>query len=415
MFVLHISTTDIEGGAARAAFRLNQSLNNNKNLDIKSSLLVLRKFSDDKNVFAACSKFGSYKSKIKNFLAVKIQKLQSTNNKVLHSSAIFSSNILKIINDSKADIIHLHWIQGEMISVEDIGKIEKKVIWTFHDTWPFCGSEHYPNGLDDERYMQGYLRKNRGKDHFGIDLDKLVWDRKNRNWTKKYSIVCPSNWMRSCVIKSKLMSDWPVYKIPHALPINIFKPLPKILSRELFNLPKNKKLILFGALNATNDKRKGWDLLKLALNKISKELPSLEAVVFGASEPNISPNLGMNINYVGRIYDDQTLALLYSAADIMVVPSYMESFGQTASEAQACGLPVVAFKSTGLKDIISHKNTGYLAKPYYWEDIYAGIKWILDNYMDIDFKSLARKRAEKLWSPEVISKKYSLIYRELVK
>ena len=63
----------------------------------------------------------------------------------------------------------------------------------------------------------------------------------------------------------------------------------------------------------------------------------------------------------------------------MVVPSKIESFGQTASEAQACGVPVVAFNATGLKDIIKHKQTGFLAKPYNWEEIYEGIVWLLNN------------------------------------
>lgn len=414
MFVLHISTTDTEGGAARAAFRLNQALNNNKNINIKSSMLVLTKFSDDKNIISSFSKTEKFKSKLKNLFGIEIQKLQITNNNILHSSAIFSSSILKKINNSKADIIHLHWIQGEMLSIEDIGKIKKKVIWTFHDTWPFCGSEHYPNGLEDNRYIEGYLKKNRDPNHIGLDLDKLAWDRKRKNWSRKHIVVCPSRWMKSCVTKSKLMSKWPVYTIPHSLPLNIYKPIRKKVARDIFNLPQNKKLILFGALNATNDKRKGWKILQLALKKLSKNLSSIEAVVFGSSEPKKLPKLGMPVHYIGRLYDDQTLAMIYSAADVMVVPSFMESFGQTASEAQACGLPVVAFNSTGLKDIVSHKETGYLAKPYYWDDIYEGIKWVLINDKKINFLIQSRLRAKKLWSPEVITKKYFNLYRNLL-
>ena len=180
------------------------------------------------------------------------------------------------------------------------------------------------------------------------------------------------------------------------------------------NFPKDKKLVLFGALNPTKDKNKGWEILKLALKKLSKNISSIEAIVFGTSEPNNFPDLGMPINFIGRLYDDQTLAIVYSAADVMVVPSYMESFGQTASEAQACGLPVVAFDSTGLKDIVSHKKTGYLAKPYDWEDIYEGIKWILINKKRINFEKQSRFRAKKLWSPGVITKRYFQLYRDLL-
>ena len=131
MLVIHISTTDIAGGAARAAFRLHQSLNNDKKLDVDSLMLVLDKFSDDKNVISPLSKLERCKSKLKNFFSVKFQKLQNSNNDILHSSSLFSSNILKKINNSHADIIHLHWIQGEMLSIEDIGKIRKKLFGLF--------------------------------------------------------------------------------------------------------------------------------------------------------------------------------------------------------------------------------------------------------------------------------------------
>ena len=190
MLVLHISTSDIEGGAARASFRLNQALNNNKKLNIKSSMRVLNMRSDDKTVFTSKSKIEKYKSKLKNIVSIKIQRLQKSTNNILHSSSIFSSQILDEINSSKADIIHLHWVQGEMLSIEDMGKINKKMIWTFHDAWPFCGSEHYPNGLEDKRYIEGYFKNNRNPCYSGIDLDKRTWERKRKCWKRKCIINC---------------------------------------------------------------------------------------------------------------------------------------------------------------------------------------------------------------------------------
>ena len=77
--------------------------------------------------------------------------------------------------------------------------------------------------------------------------------------------------------------------------------------------------------------------------------------------------------------DDLSLRLLYSAADVMVVPSIQEAFGQTASEAQACGTPVAAFKIGGLLDVVSHKETGYLADPYDPKSLAYGINWIIED------------------------------------
>lgn len=128
-------------------------------------------------------------------------------------------------------------------------------------------------------------------------------------------------------------------------------------------------------------------------------------------QPKVEVQLGLSLTWMGHINDDFTLTLLYSAADVMIVPSRIEAFGQTASEAQACGCPVVAFNATGLTDIIEHKVTGYLAEPYSSEDLAKGISWILEEPKRLTtLGKEARKRATKLWSSETIVPQYIDIY-----
>ena len=91
----------------------------------------------------------------------------------------------------------------------------------------------------------------------------------------------------------------------------------------------------------------------------------------------------------------------------MVVPSIQEAFGQTASEAHACATPVVAFKIGGLIDIVSQKQTGYLADPYDPKSLAYGINWILEDEERNKKLSLqARLKAEKYWDSRIIAKKY---------
>ena len=114
---------------------------------------------------------------------------------------------------------------------------------------------------------------------------------------------------------------------------------------------------------------------------------------------------------MGQVLDDVTLRLLYSAADVMVVPSRQEAFGQTASEALACGTPVAAFDATGLKDVLEHQVSGYLAKPFEASDLATGIEWLFNQLSQSDALNLAaRQRALELFSYPAVARQYAAIY-----
>jgi glycosyltransferase involved in cell wall biosynthesis len=167
-------------------------------------------------------------------------------------------------------------------------------------------------------------------------------------------------------------------------------------------------------LSATGDHRKGFDLLYEGLRQLSvKWTDKADLVVFGSSEPEKPPDFGLPVHYLGYLHDDVSLALLYSAADIMVVPSRQEAFGQTASESLACGTPVVTFGTTGLLNIVEHQINGYLAKPFDTSDLAAGIDWVLSD--DKRHKELcikARKKAVACFDIEKIARQYAELYRE---
>ena len=410
--IIHLSQSDYDGGAARAAYRIINSLNENS--DIECILRVNRKITNNKKVIES-----SFKRRFFNhlncYMSIKIQNLQKTNNSILHSLSLFPSYFDKELNKSLADIVHLHWVQGEMISIEEISRIKKPIIWTLHDSWPFCGSEHHPNGLYDRRFIDGYRRDNRNKNDQGLDLNRWTWERKYKNWKTPITIVSPSSWLASCAKQSKLMHNWQVKVIPHPLDLNTFRPYHKELSRKNFALPLKKILILFGSLNKFDNELKGWKILEKTIYSISQIFPEASIVIFGCVKPKNIPKLKLNLVFVGRIIDDNLLASLYSAVDLIVSPSKVESFGQTISEAQACGTPALAFKSTGLMDVIEHGKTGFLAEPYNIKSFAKGIEWILsDKERYKKLSSNSRKRALKLWSNKIISKKYKDLYLEIL-
>ncbi|NLO17471.1 MAG: glycosyltransferase, partial [Arcobacter butzleri] len=162
--------------------------------------------------------------------------------------------------------------------------------------------------------------------------------------------------------------------LPNPIDTNTFKPFDKESSRELWSLPKDKKLVLFGAMGATSDPRKGFKELSKALSLINTDV---EFVVFGSSKPQNASDFGFKTHYLGHLHDDVSLVTLYSAVDVMVVPSLQENLSNAVMESLACGVPVVAFGATGLLDIVDHQTNGYLAEPFESEDMACGIEWVL--------------------------------------
>jgi glycosyltransferase involved in cell wall biosynthesis len=200
--------------------------------------------------------------------------------------------------------------------------------------------------------------------------------------------------------------------LPNPIDTTIFKPFDKEKARELWNLSKDKKLVLFGAIGATSDPRKGFGELREAMLKLGKN-DAIEFVVFGSNKPKNTPNFEFKVHYMGALADDVSLVTLYSAVDVMVVPSRQEAFGQTASEAMACGTPVVAFRHTGLLDIVDHKVNGYLANPFDTTDLADGIKWVIDKKYD-ELGINAREKVVREFNSVVVAKKYIKLYEEVL-
>jgi glycosyltransferase involved in cell wall biosynthesis len=221
-----------------------------------------------------------------------------------------------------------------------------------------------------------------------------------------------------CARASSLFKNLRIETIPFGLDTQAYQPIEQTTVRQKLGLPLTKKLVLFGALSATQDRRKGFHLLIPALQQLAKSDwgDRLELVVFGASQPEEPIDLGFPTHYLGQLNSDLALSEAYSAADVMIVPSTQEAFGQTATESLACGTPVIAFRDTGVQDIVEHQQTGYLVKPYEIEDLAAGIAWVLGTDSDLNAKLRhnSRIRAEKVFSLSAQAQRYVAIYNQLM-
>lgn len=411
MKVIHLSLSDISGGGFIAAYRLHKSLINS---GIKSFMWVNKSSSGDWTVESPAKDMDRAINLLRPKLVKPIVSMLKTKNKIIHSASLLPSSWVKKVNSSDADLINLHWVQNEMLSIVDISKITKPIVWTVHDMWPFCGAEHY---TEDLRYREGYKKNNRPSYESGLDLNRYVWQRKMKYWKNPLQIITPSLWMADCIKKSVLMENWPVDIISHPLDLVEWKPINKILARKLLNLPQESMLLLFGATDGTKDPRKGFDLLVNAIKhlKNKNKIINLELVIFGQQKPQEEMILGYPAHYVGKLHDTLALRALYSAADVMVVPSRMDMFPLTCMESLACGTPVVTFKWSGTQHMVDHKKTGYLSEPFDPIDLANGIQWILERTKSFNFLQKTREYAEANYSSEKIAESYIKVYNKVLK
>ncbi|AFZ36679.1 glycosyl transferase group 1 [Stanieria cyanosphaera PCC 7437] len=414
MKVTHVNRSDSGGGAAIAVYRLHQGL---LNLGIDSQILVDDKNSDDYTVIGSPSIFGKGWGKIQSTLDNLPLRFYRHRDRVHFSLQWLPSKINTRLDVIAPDLIHLHWIGGGYFPVEKIAQFNRPIVWTLHDMWAFTGGCHYSQQCD--RYKQSCGQCPILKSNQNWDFSRWLWQRKAKAWQNiDLTIVTPSKWLAQCANASSLFKDSRIEVIPNGLNIKKYRPIDKQLAKDLLNLPQDKQMILFGAISATRDPRKGFNLLQTALKYLSlSTLPERsELVVFGSSQPVQKLDLGFKTHYLGYLYDELSLTIAYAAADVMVVPSTQEAFGQTASEALACGTPVVGFNATGLQDIVDHQQNGYLATPYDPEALAKGIAWILEENPERRqrLSICARAKIEQQFTVERQAQTYLKLYEDIL-
>lgn len=411
MKVLTVNASDIHGGAARAAYRLHRAL---LAAGVDSKMLVQSKSTDD------CTVIGPSK-KHRKLLAILRPPLD---NLPVHlyrsrSSALFSpawlpfGGLVDHINLLDPDIVHLHWIAGGMVRIEEIARIRAPLVWSLHDMWAFTGGCHYNQNCG--RYKLGCGHCSVLNSTKTNDLSRKTYRRKHQTFSRKtaISIVGLSRWLASEAKASSLFRDASVLNLPNPIDTKIFAPFNKHLARDLFGLPRDKKLILFGAMSATSDPRKGFDELCRALQAI-EDADTVQLVVFGSNQPQIPAGFKQKAYYLGHLHDDISLRLLYCAADLLVAPSLQENLSNSIMESLSCGTPVVGFDIGGNPDLIDHQECGYLAQPYEPLDLANGIRWVLKHPNPNMLAAQARNKILAEFDAPLVAKRYLDLYSQVI-
>lgn len=409
--ILHVSAADGGGGAARAAFRVHQALRTvEQETGISSHMLVQKRTTLDSRVLAIKSgKIEEKKQRISQIVARAERRSLTTENRIIHSTARHSTRALSDIREFAPDAVVLHWLGNSSLSIEQVGRLssgETPIFWMLHDTWAFCGAEHYPHKETDRRFVEGYRADNRPKWESGLDINRRTWERKRRHWKRPIHIIAPSRWMAELAGMSALMADWPVDVVPYPMDLEWWGGLNREEIRSELGIDHDERVILFGAMGGEKDPRKGADLLREALILLSESQAAgagktPKIMTFGGSEG--SERFGnFSIRSLGRLNDEE-LRRFYTAADVVVVPSRIDNLPQTAMEAIACGTPVVGFRTGGMSDIVVDAVTGRLVEPFSTSSLAGAIEWVLrDESRRVELGHAARLFAAR-WNNEAIA------------
>lgn len=409
--VLHLSTGDLGAGAARGAFWLHQAL---LRTGVQSRMLVLRKASADPTILGprrGLSKVLSAAVPLVDGLPVRLY--AGRDRTAFFSTAWWPTRVGRLIERLQPRLLNLHWVGAGFLAPEDLASVRCPIVWTLRDMWPLTGGCHYAG--DCTRFHGGCGACPQLGSTSEWDLSRWMHARKRKAWARQQIVlVAVSQWMAACAHQSGVFPDARVVVIPNALDETVFRPLDKRLAREVLGLDPERPLILFGAINPTVDKRKGGAYLQAALQQLDRSsLPDPQLLIFGATAGQSGVHFGSDARYLGYVHDDRLLALVYSAADVTLVPSTEEAFGKTAMESMACGTPVVSFDIGGLKDIVDHQLNGYRARAFEPGDLAAGIRWVLeDGERWLRLSENARHKVLQRFTFDLQAGRYRALYQE---
>lgn len=413
MKIAIVSSFDLDGGAARAASRLHAAL---REQGCDSRMFVQVRTSHDATVDGASAGLPKAIGRLRPLIDHAPAKMLGSRLGEFSLNWL-SGNILSRLRRFNPDIVHLHWINGGFISINDIASLEWPVIWTAHDMWPFTGGCHYDQecGKFAEQSCASCPMLP------SYPLMEIAHRRllKKAQVAAKVNVtfVAPSRWMADVAQGSPVGKQRGIHVIPNGVDLNLFKPIDKSAARQLFSLPSDKTILAFGAVNSNSDPRKGFTHLDAMLRHLSTTAlrQSTMLCVFGTPTSGAGELHGIPVRFIGHLHDDVSLVALYSAADVFVAPSLQDNLPNTVLEATACGTPSIGFNVGGMSDLIDNGCTGILvdqlAGGALAERLLANLKlagWLARASV------AARRKAELQFSSQTYADAHLRLYKSLL-
>ena len=315
----------------------------------------------------------------------------------------------KYIKQIHPDVIHLHWINDGFIDVNQLTEFNIPVVWSCHDMWAFTGGCHYngscmkwKNECTNCPLLEIITKKDIAKKEFETKKEAL-------HSISNLTMIGLSNWMNDSIKESAICKNIPSIHIPNTIDKKTFNITSKIEARKRLKLDNSMPIILFGAMDIS-DTRKGLKYLIEALTILKSERNVKMIAVGNNTSQYVLPSHLDATNW-GKASDKEELSLLYSAADVVVLPSIQENLSNMIIESLLCGTPVVGFNIGGNSDMITHKTNGYLSNEISGKGLANGINWLIDNPISAQ---LCRDSVLHNFDNNTTVEKYIELYNKLI-
>ncbi|MBV8653192.1 MAG: glycosyltransferase [Alphaproteobacteria bacterium] len=363
--VLHISTSDSEGGSARSARRVHEGL---RRLGHRSHMLVGTKASEDPDVDTV---HGGGAGRVADRV------IEETTKRAGLQYLWYPSRRRVLAHPwlREAGIVQLYNTHGGYFShrlLPDLAQ-RARLVWRLSDMWAMTGHCAYAGPCERWRTGCGHCPDLATYPPLARDTTTLLWRIKRQVCaTARPVVVAPSRWIEGLARTAPVFEGCRIVRITNGVDRSIFRPIPKQAAREILGLPPGETIILFAAHVLDGNERKGSGAAMTALRRLGAR-PGLRVALLGLGGESWEDAVPQPVSRLGFVRDERLLAAAYAAADIALAPAIVENLPNSILEAMACGVPAVAFDAGGIAELVRHGETGWLAAPGAPEGLVEGL------------------------------------------
>lgn len=418
---VHLSFTDLGGGAGIAAYRLHTGL---RRLGHESRMLVARRHGDDPDVLVFAPPrdlVHRVATRVRQawlnatfarpYRRLRVRRHGGlTDCRTPHGAAL-------VRQLPPGDVLHLHWVAFLVDWPSFFRDLPPRLplVWTLHDENPFTGGCHYAADCD------GFTRRCGGCPGLTVsgpgDLSHAGWRRKHRALARlaphRLHVVTPSRWLARRAEASTLLGRFPCSTIPNGVDVQRFVPGSQAEARAALAIPDDGRAVVLFVASNLGDRRKGFATLCEALEALPAAAPARLLSV--GKDPGTTRVRVPHVHLGSLPGESDRLRRAYVAADVAVVPSLEDNLPNTALEALASGVPLVASNVGGLPDLVAPGVTGLLVEPGDAGGLAAALAAVLaDPGRRAAMARAARQSAVEVYSLERIAARHADLYRTLV-